>query len=341
MTRTKYSLLAIDGGGIRGVIPARVLEAIEERLHRPICELFDMVAGTSTGGILALGVSKPGPGGKPAFAAKELLGLYVDHGHEIFPHSFWRKVRIGGGILDVRYRTSPLEALLRDRFGDTMLSAALTEVVIPTYDLSKPGPFFFKRQYAREPDWDVRMSDAARATSAAPTYFDPARVPSLNDGQEHALVDGGVFANNPAVAAYSDATREGWAGSANIYVVSIGTGQPPMDQAHPGPIPVRYKDALHWGFVRWARPGLEVVFDGLAKAAEYEMEKLCDHDQALNYWRLQSDLPSAGHRMDDASPENIHRLRLDADALLKKESKKFDAICTMLEQVAADRFAIA
>jgi Patatin-like phospholipase len=341
MTRTKYSLLAIDGGGIRGVIPARVLEAIENRLARPVCELFDMVAGTSTGGILALGVSKPGPDpAKPAFTAAQLLGLYVDHGHEIFPQSLWRKVRTVGGVLDVRYPTTPLEQLLRDRFGETMLSTALTEVVIPTYDLSLPGPFFFKRRYTLEdPNWDVKMWDAARATSAAPTYFEPARVPSLKDGVEHALVDGGVFANNPAVAAYSDAIRTGWGKDAQIDVVSIGTGQPPMDKGHPGPIPVAYKDALHWGFLSWARPGLDVVFDGVAKAAEYEMDKLCDHDQALNYWRLQSDLPTAGHGLDDASPENIKKLQDDAETLLVKDSAKLDEICAKLEEVAADRTA--
>jgi predicted acylesterase/phospholipase RssA len=220
-----------------------------------------------------------------------------------------------------------------------MLSAGLTEVVIPTYDLSQPRPFFFKRAYAREPGWDVKMWEAARATSAAPTYFEPARVPSLNDGVEHALVDGGVFANNPAVAAYSDATREGWAGSAAIYVVSIGTGQPPMDQAHPGPIPVPYKSARHWGFAKWARPGLEVVFDGVAKAVEYEMGKLCDHDDALTYWRLQSDLPTAAHRLDDASPDNIEKLKADAHTMLEKESAKFEEICAMLEKVVADRAA--
>src|SRR4051812_31568450 len=185
--RTRYSVLAIDGGGIRGIIPARVLQEIEERLGRPVSELFDLVAGTSTGGILALGLAKPAPGGGADYSAADLLGLYVDHGEEIFPPSLWPKIRSLGGMVDVRYPAGPIEALMKDRFGDTMLSEALTDVVIPSYDLSAPGPFFFKRSYAREKDsWNVEMWKAARATSAAPTYLEPAQLPAFDNEGDHA-----------------------------------------------------------------------------------------------------------------------------------------------------------
>src|SRR3954463_2533024 len=103
MARTKYSLLALDGGGIRGVIPARALQRIEERMGRPISELFDMVAGTSTGGILALGLTAPAPGGGPRFAASDLLALYMEHGREIFPDSLYLRVRTLAGLADPRY----------------------------------------------------------------------------------------------------------------------------------------------------------------------------------------------------------------------------------------------
>lgn len=183
MPRRTYSLLAIDGGGIRGVIPARVLQEIETRLGRPICELFDMLAGTSTGGIIALGLSKPNADDTgPAFRAADLLELYVDHGHELFPDSLLLKIRSLDGLADVRYPTKPLEDLLRDRFGDVNLSQARVDVVVPTYDLSKPGPFFFKRRYTlADSAYDVKMWQVARATSAAPTYFEPAAVSAFKD----------------------------------------------------------------------------------------------------------------------------------------------------------------
>src|SRR4051794_34011583 len=183
MPRTRYSLLAIDGGGIRGLIPAHALDAIEQRMGRPVCELFDMVAGTSTGGIIALGLTKPARKGSkaPAFSASNLVDLYLDHGGEIFPRDLWRRALNPFGLLDVRYPSGPIERIMQERFGDTMLSEALTEVCIPAYDVSSPSSFFFKRKYAADQQhtWDVPMWRVARATSAAPTYFDPAQLPSF------------------------------------------------------------------------------------------------------------------------------------------------------------------
>jgi uncharacterized protein len=338
VARRKYSLLAIDGGGIRGIIPARVLQAIEARLGRPISELFDLVAGTSTGGIIALGLSRPSVGGRgPAYSAADLVELYVDHGHEIFPHSPLRKIRTLWGLIDVRYPAKPLEDLLRARFEDVAVSNALIDIVIPTYDLSGPAPFFFKRSYTREdPEFDVEMWRVARATSAAPTYFEPARVVAFGGEHDHALVDGGVFANDPAVCAYAEAIDKGWGQGAKIYVVSIGTGQPPQEPHH-GPIPVSYRDARHWGLVRWARPMLEVVFDGVAKTVEYEMARLCREHETLSYFRLQSSLPTAHHAMDDGSPDNVARLLADAETLLETQRNDVDEVCAILESVADDR----
>jgi hypothetical protein len=341
LERRKYSLLAIDGGGIRGVIPARVLHEIETRLKRPICELFDMVAGTSTGGIIALGLTKPRAGTRqPANSASDLLELYLDHGAELFPNSAWLKIRSVGGLVDVRYPYAPLEDLLKARFEETLLSEALTEVVIPSYDLSKPGPFFFKRRYTLDDAaYDVKMWQVARATSAAPTYFEPACIAEFKGEGDHALVDGGVYANNPAVAAYSDAI-ELWGEEGEINVVSIGTGAPP-EKPGQGGIPVPYRDAQHWGLARWARPMLDVVFDGIAKAVEYQMLRLCSGNGTLHYHRLQSSLPTASHRMDDASPRNLEKLRADAETLVGEEAATLDQICSMLDVVATERDQVA
>jgi predicted acylesterase/phospholipase RssA len=338
MTRSRYSLLTIDGGGIRGAIPARVIQEIETRMNRPACELFDMIAGTSTGGIIALGLSKPSADGQgPAYRASDLLELYVDHGRELFPDSLLLKIRSLGGLADVRYPTGPLENLVKDKFGDTNLSDAVAEVTVPSYDLSRPGPFFFKRRYTLEDAaYDVKMWQVARATSAAPTYFEPAKVAEFKDEGDHALVDGGVYANNPAVAAYADAV-ELWGEEAEIQVVSIGTGQPPDDHPQHGGIPVPYENAQHWGLARWAHPMLDVVFDGIAKAVEYQMLRLCRQQGTLHYHRLQSSLPTASHAMDDASPENIAKLVADAETLLHEQRDVVDAICSALETVAADR----
>ena len=342
MTRTKFSVLAIDGGGIRGAVPARVLQEIESKLRRPICELFDVVAGTSTGGIIALGLTKPeGTSGRPAYAASDLLDLYTQDGSRIFPHSSGRKILTLDGLADDRYPVKPLEALLQEKFGDTKLSEALTELVIPSYDLSGPGPFFFKRTYARDQTHtcDVDMWRVARATSAAPTYFDPAAMPEFEHEGDHALVDGGVFANNPAVSAYSEALSL-YPDGVEIQVVSVGTGQAPARQEGQPGGPVGYREAQHWGLAKWARPLVSVVLDGVAKTVDYEMTQLCQAGAGgPRYFRLESSLPTASSAMDDASDENVQRLVADGETLLEQESDKLEQICAALTAVAADRDA--
>jgi predicted acylesterase/phospholipase RssA len=325
-----YRVLALDGGGIRGVIPAQVLMEIERATGKPVSELFDLVAGTSTGGILALGLTKPGTDGGPQFSASAMCDLYLDDGSTIFPHSIFQEVRTLHGLADAKYPAAPIERILAQRFGETMLSQALTEVVIPSYDLSAPGPYFFKREYAanEQEDWDVRMALVARATSAAPTYFDPAVLPAAGAAGDHALVDGGTFANNPTLSGYVDALRLK-RDIPRVVVVSIGTGLPAQTPGS-GPIPVEANDVKDFGLVKWARPILEVVLDGVPKAVEYQMRALqTATPDALGYYRLQSTLPTASHAMDDVSAENCTKLVADAQTLIRDSAG-------VLEQIYAE-----
>jgi predicted acylesterase/phospholipase RssA len=331
MGNDTYRVLALDGGGIRGLIPATVLVEIETTMGRPIADLFDLVAGTSTGGILALGLTKPDPAGRqrPQYTASDLCDLYLQDGQKIFPHSLIRELETAHGIIDAKYAAAPIEAILKDRFGDTMLSDALTELVIPSYDLTGPGPYFFKREYAKSEteDWDVHMRDVARATSAAPTFFDPPVFEAADGSGKHALVDGGTFANNPTLSGYVDALRLGQ-DRARILVVSIGTGLPKQAPGS-GPIPIEPGHVKDFGLLKWARPLLEVVLDGVPKAVEYQMNAIATATPTkLVYHRLQSDLPTALHAMDDASPGNTQKLVNDARTLIKQKA-------SILEQIYA------
>lgn len=346
--RRAVTVLSLDGGGIRGVIPAVVLDSIEQRTGRRIADLFDLVAGTSTGGILALGLVKPGDDGRPAFTARELLGLYADRGDEIFDKTSWHTVSGFGGLLHERYSVEPLEQLLRERFGDAMLSTALCEVVVPAYDLTLPGPFFFKRTDARTPGWDVPFWYAARATSAAPTYFEPMPLPAFpNDysDREHALIDGGVFANNPAACAYAEALdvlvpADG--PPPEVHVLSIGTGTAPERPGRPGG-PVPYERARGWGLAEWAAPMLHVVFDGVSKTVDHQMKLLCRDAHAPDrprYHRVQGLLAAASPAMDDASPENIEGLLADAQRIVREHDRALDEACEALVAAADAREAV-
>ena len=256
-------ILSIDGGGIRGVIPAVVLADIEHRTGRPVTELFDLVAGTSTGGILALGLARPGDGGGPAYDAAALVGLYEEHGATIFRRSPWRRFIALENLLDEKFPADGLESVLRRYFGDTTMSQALTEVLVTSYDIEHRQPYLFKRHKARsDPRREWPMWRAARATSAAPTYFEPASLP-YNGGKDHlALVDGGLYANNPAMCGYVEA-RKLWPDEKDFLVVSLGTGE--LTRSIP------YDDAKDWGLAKWAQPIMGVVFDGVSDAVDYQL----------------------------------------------------------------------
>ncbi|HEX6557882.1 MAG TPA: patatin-like phospholipase family protein [Longimicrobiales bacterium] len=310
------TILSIDGGGIRGIIPATVLAHIESRVG-PLARHFDLIAGTSTGGIIAVGLTCPKPGTtEPMYSAAALAELYQKRGPEIFHISAWQRVASGLGLLDEKYPAKPIEKVLLDYFADTQLGAALTNVLVSAYDIESRSPFFFKSW--RKEFAGVPMRAVARATSAAPTYFEPAQVEAC--GAVHPLVDGGVFVNNPAMSAYVEATRL-FPGEREFLVVAVGTGTATQ--------PLRFKDVRNWGLVGWARPVLDVVFDGVSDAVDYQLDYLLDQQ----YYRFQAELAIAKHGLGDASPANLDALKLEAQKILSSNQPRIDALCTRLTEL--------
>jgi patatin-like phospholipase/acyl hydrolase len=322
--RTLVKVLSIDGGGIRGIIPAVVLAEIERQTKRPACELFDLIAGTSAGGIVTLGVTAPGEGGKPLHSAEELAGFFREDGPQIFSRSLLRTIETIDGLIEEKYSASGLEAALRHNLGEARLSEALCDVLITSYDIQSHEPFFFKSRQAKEgPARDYPMRVVARATSAAPTYFEPEHVtPSVvlpNEPADYALVDGGTFANNPAMCAYAEAMRD-YPG-ADILVVSLGTGR--LTESIP------FSKAEHWGLVEWARPLLGVIMDGASAAVDYQLDQLLGREQ--RHFRFQTVLEGVSDSLDDANIANIEGLRRLAEKLIEDSAAQIAAVCKLLE----------
>jgi len=310
-------LLAIDGGGIRGIVPARALAEIEKLAGRPVCELFDLIAGTSTGGILALGLTLPGDSGGPRYSAVDLLGLYRDNGAAIFANSPGRRVATLGGLRRSRYAASGIDEVLGRYFGDAKLSQALTEVMVPAYDIEQRNRYWFKSRKAKaDKSNDVLMAHAARATSAAPTYFPPARV--RRELRDRSLVDGGTFVNNPALAAIADA---GDGHDAPVMMLSLGTGE--LTDAIP------YEKARKWGLAGWARPILDVVFDGVSDEVHNTVRKLLGES---DYLRLQCRLDRTSQRMDDVRPANMRLLQARAEDMLFTNRGHLEAFVARLKR---------
>jgi len=299
----KY-VLSLDGGGIRGLIPALVLAEIERQTGKKIAELFDLIAGTSTGGILALGLCKDNGSGTSQYSAKDLSKIYQNRGGEIFSRSLWRGISTTGGLSDEKYSADGLETILEDFFGSEILGSALKDVLISSYDIQNREPVFFKSWADKFKT--VQMKHVARATSAAPTFFEPALIPV--DGHSMALVDGGVFINNPAVSAYVEAMKI-FPGE-EIKLVSIGTGELVR--------PIPYEEAKDWGKIGWMIPVLGCMFDGVSDAANYQMNLLLGD----NYIRLQSKLSTASDDMDNATKGNITLLTQEAKKLIRLHKEK-------------------
>jgi uncharacterized protein len=332
MVRRRF-LLSIDGGGIRGIVPALVLAEIEKRTEARVAQLFDLVAGTSTGGILTLGLLKPGGDGTPQFEASELVDLYAERGDDIFHDSLLWKIRSLGGLAEERYDEKPLEKVLKDYFGDARLSEALTEFSITSYDLYESHPFFMKRSYSKEkPEWDYPMWWAARATSAAPTYFEPFEIQaSLPDEHDHVLVDGGVFANNPTVCGYVDAL-EMWGAETEIVVCSLGTGEKRMRA-------LSHDKVSDWGAAKWATTILDTVFDGVSDTVDYQMKRLCKArpGETPRYRRFQIQVPDGmSAALDNATPDQIKRLRGLGEELIRLHRPQLDEMCQQLVEPRDD-----
>jgi uncharacterized protein len=298
----RVRVLSIDGGGIRGIIPALVLTEVERRSGRQVYELFDLIAGTSTGGILACALCAPEP-----LPAAELVGLYAERGPEIFDRTIWQRIHSVEGLADEKYDAAALDRALDHYLSDKRLSETRPDLIVPAYDTAEPAPYFFKSRKARESEGDdFPLSLVARATSAAPTYFEPLGTDGLS------LLDGGVFAVNPAMCAFAEVLRH--SPDAEIALLSLGTGERTRKRTH--------EEIEDWGLIEWARPILDVVFDGVSDAVDYQLRHAMPEG---SYWRLQIELRGASDDLDDASEDNIRALHARAEDLIAERSADIDA----------------
>lgn len=311
--RPKFRVLSLDGGGIRGVFTAAFLAELESHLDAPIGSYFDLIAGTSTGGIIALGLAAGHP-------ASEIRDLYVSNAEKIFTERGqhwgiglagrvlgikWPQVRAfvsEVGVYRSKYHQEGLRNALRDKFGDrTIEDLATCRVVVPAVDLVSARTIVFKTPHlpGLVRDRQFSLIDVALATSAAPTYFPHAIIEAGS-----AYADGGLWANNPAIVAYAETARireqctrdeDPQFEFAEMGMLSVGTGRIP----HCG-VPGRDDT----GFLWWGARLLDAI--GLTQSMGYHHEAaylMGDH-----YLRVDFDLPDSAWQLDniDVIQELIH-----------------------------------
>lgn len=309
-------ILSIDGGGVRGIIPASILERIERKTGQPISRLFDFISGTSTGAVISLALTKPAQDhpDAPLFSSRDLVGFYERDSKLLFPPKSPVKDK-GFFMKQTRYSPDPPLRLFDQTFGKTGLESSIVPVLIPTYNIKEKKPFFFK-SWTKDTQ-SYRMSEVAGAAVAAPGYFPPARLPvhGKHSGKKGALVlvDGGVFANNPTQYALENSYQVGNIRK-GLFILSLGTGKVSPGQAG--------KDAFHWEEARWPT--------ALGKALFADPPGSSQKTGPQVMLRIEPVIPAENAAMDNAAPQNIMDLRTIAEHTITGGRKDFRRIVRIL-----------
>lgn len=328
-------ILSIDGGGIRGIIPGMLLVALEGKLKKEsknenaaIVDYFDFFAGTSTGGILTCLLLCPSDENptRPKFSAKEALDLYLEHGNEIFKMSFFKRLRAKFGLAGERYNSHIFEGVLEKYFDKTKLSQLIKPCIISAYNIELRKTHFFRQQNAivRGDVRDFYLKDVCRATSAAPTYFSVAEIHSLANVR-YPLLDGGVFATNPALSGLIEVTKAFNQTRINdIYLCSLGTGRSKRSYDYD-----HFKKSSAMAIV----PALiDIMMSGVAETSDFFLQQLFHSvGKEKNYVRIEpGSLESIKEGLDAASPSNIEKLVALGDKTVSENENLLNMIAKFL-----------
>ncbi|CAI9115767.1 OLC1v1016759C2 [Oldenlandia corymbosa var. corymbosa] len=338
------TILSIDGGGIRGIIPSVILAFLESELQKldgedaRLADYFDVISGTSTGGLVTAMLTAPNENNRPLFAAKDIKDFYLENCPKIFPqHSHYllgSAEKIVKAVKGPKYDGKYLHNLLNEKLGDTKLHQTLTNVVIPTFDIKLLQPTIFSSYAIKQhPNLNANLRDICIGTSAAPTYL-PAHYFETQDSdgciRPFNLIDGGVAANNPALVAISQVTGEVTRGNTDFFpmqpweynrfiVLSLGTGTAKEEGTYDA------NQAAKWGILGWLSSGgstplVDVFTQASSDMVDFHLSTLFQALQSEdNYLRIQDDtLTGDLCSVDIATEENLQNLVEVGENLLKK-----------------------
>ncbi|XP_030537927.2 patatin-like protein 2 [Rhodamnia argentea] len=343
------TILSIDGGGIRGLIPGTILAFLESELQKldgenaRIADYFDVIAGTSTGGLVTAMLTSPNENNRPLFAAKDIKDFFLNNCPKIFPQDscpFAPATKMIKAVMGPKYDGKYLHRLVKEKLGSIRLHQTLTNVVIPTFDINCLQPTIFSSyQVKKTPSINALLSDICISTSAAPTYL-PAHYFETQDTtgkvREFNLIDGGVAANNPTLVAMGEVAKEIMGGSSDFYpikpmdyqrflVISLGTGSQNVKGKY------NASEAAKWGMLGWlssngGSPLVDAFMQASADMVDFHLSAVFQalHLEA-NYLRIQDDtLTGAVASLDVATKENLNDLIKTSEALLKKPVSNAD-----------------
>lgn len=282
---------SVDGGGIKGLIPALGIRQIEEITGRRIYELVDYVSGTSIGGINALGITTAKPIDGLPYSGNELVEMFRDHKTTIFSQGIFP-------AFQCKYGKEGIESVIGQFFGDQTLSATCKPVLV-TATTMDGEPFYFRTHTAlTDQRHDYFIKDVARSTSAAPTFFPSHKLKSLHPwSYDIELMDGGLWCNNPSLMLYHDMENLYQVAQENCAIVSLGTGENP-----PSILPGRA------GYIH-----VPQLIDGIFLSNNKAVNTAMSTKLGEKYWRVQPPLPIKAD-LDTVADEVLDYLEVCAES---------------------------
>jgi uncharacterized protein len=311
--RRRVQLLSIDGGGVKGLIPLRVIIEIVKRTQMPLHELFDGFSGTSAGALILNALLLPDDKNRAKYTPQDLWKLVDQQFPRIFKKNYWSSIKTGFGLFKPMYCAQILETCIQQIFGEALFKDQLRDVLVPAFNTRTFEPIVFTRHQARTEveKSALKVSDVVLSSCSAPTMFLPFR---LGNDQ---FIDGGTFANNPAILAFCQG-RELLGEESDIYMLSIGCGTANYAK--------RYKKFVDGGRIKWVPRMVEIFLSGTDKVSNYIATKLLKK----NYERIEVPINLKNNHLDDASESNIVYLKSTAEKWIADNSPYLDRLCTEL-----------
>ena len=328
MSRTR--ILSIDGGGIKGIVPAVVLLHLEKLLkhlsnnqNSRIYDYFDLFSGASTGAIIIAGLLSPDKDNRPKYSPEEILDLYLENGHIIFNSSLFQEIKSVSGIVNVKYDPEGLESVFEKYFGKSELKNLIKPSLIPVYDLSRGKNYFFRQQKAlTSPRHNFYVKDLLRGATSALSYFPPAQISTVNGLENRCFIDGGVFANNPALSAYAEFRYH----NSNLHakdtmMLSLGTGRKTTN--------LDCEVTANWGAAEWLYQGSYLTSNAVASASDYQLNAV--YDNKPNYLRLDTSFnDKQSSSMDNTDKEYLDYLISLGESIVKEKQSDINAFAEEL-----------
>jgi patatin-like phospholipase/acyl hydrolase len=334
-------ILSIDGGGIRGIVPAIILDYIEKKIQEinndpriKIGSLIDLVAGTSTGSIVGCMMILPAEKSKnfPKYHMEEISKMYIDMGPGVFKKNFWHSLKNMWGLFGPIFPSSNIEDPLYQMMGHTKMKDLVKPCLFTGYDINKRIVNIYTNKDENEKYADYYIKDIIRGSTSIPAYFKPAY---FRDGTDiHTIVDGGVFANNPSLVALIEASKTKFndkpskkINPGEALVISIGTGDSNKKK-------FPYNKAKKFGIIKWLMPIIDVLLSASNDTVTHEMKKLYELiDCPDNFIRINPKLIHSTSPSTDASKENILNLVKDAEDYIAQNQDMLDNLSERISKM--------